>query len=314
MGAGRPRRAVAAAASPTASIRPTRPRRCSTCARTRAPRVLFVEDDEQLDKALEVRARLPLLRKIVVFDMEGLRDFDDPSVISLDALARARPRATASAHPGELDAARRRLPARRPGDPGLHLGHHRQAQGRDALARAASSTRCAATTRSSRQDEQRRAHVLPAAVPHRRALGGEYFAHVHRRDPQLRREPGDRARERARDRADRVHRRAARVGEVLFGRDDRAAAKRAALQQAAYAWAIGVGTRVADRVLAGQPVGAVAASCAVHAGALARAGQRAQADRHPPRALPASPARRRSRPSWCAGTWRSACRCSRSGA
>ena len=33
--------------------------------------VLFVEDDEQLDKALEVRERLPLLRKIVVFDMEG---------------------------------------------------------------------------------------------------------------------------------------------------------------------------------------------------------------------------------------------------
>ena len=38
---------------------------------------LFVEDDEQLDKALEVRARLPLLRRIVVFDMDGLRDFND---------------------------------------------------------------------------------------------------------------------------------------------------------------------------------------------------------------------------------------------
>ena len=38
-------------------------------------RVLFVEDDEQLDKVLEVRERLPLLRKIVVFDTEGLRDF-----------------------------------------------------------------------------------------------------------------------------------------------------------------------------------------------------------------------------------------------
>jgi long-chain acyl-CoA synthetase len=48
--------------------------------------VLFVEDDEQLDKALEVRAQLPGLRKIVVFDMEGLRDLDDPGVIGLDAL------------------------------------------------------------------------------------------------------------------------------------------------------------------------------------------------------------------------------------
>ncbi|MEA2874636.1 MAG: long-chain acyl-CoA synthetase, partial [Hyphomicrobiales bacterium] len=39
---------------------------------------LFVEDDEQLDKALEVRAALPQLRKIFVFDMDGLRDFNDP--------------------------------------------------------------------------------------------------------------------------------------------------------------------------------------------------------------------------------------------
>ncbi len=46
--------------------------------------VLFVEDDEQLDKALEVRERCPTLRKIVVFDMEGLRTFSDPMVVSLD--------------------------------------------------------------------------------------------------------------------------------------------------------------------------------------------------------------------------------------
>jgi long-chain acyl-CoA synthetase len=60
---------------------------------------LFVEDDEQLDKALEVRARLPNLRKIVVFDMDGLRDFNDPQVISLDAL-RVIGREYDSAHPG----------------------------------------------------------------------------------------------------------------------------------------------------------------------------------------------------------------------
>ncbi|MDP3513702.1 MAG: AMP-binding protein, partial [Sulfuritalea sp.] len=48
--------------------------------------LLFVEDDEQLDKALEVRERLPNLRKIVVWDMEGLRDLDDAQVISFDRL------------------------------------------------------------------------------------------------------------------------------------------------------------------------------------------------------------------------------------
>ena len=43
--------------------------------------ILFVEDDEQLDKVLEVRERLPLLRKIIVFDMEGLTKLDDPQVM-----------------------------------------------------------------------------------------------------------------------------------------------------------------------------------------------------------------------------------------
>ncbi len=47
---------------------------------------VFVEDEEQLDKILEVRERLPKLRKIIVFDMEGLRDFDDRQVMSLEAL------------------------------------------------------------------------------------------------------------------------------------------------------------------------------------------------------------------------------------
>ena len=75
-------------------------------------RILFVEDEEQLDKALEVRERLPMLRKIVVFDPEGLRDFTDPAVIDLAAL-RALGRSHLAAHPGALDA---RVAACRPED------------------------------------------------------------------------------------------------------------------------------------------------------------------------------------------------------
>ena len=48
--------------------------------------ILFVEDEEQLDKALEVRAGLPKLRHIVVMDMTGLRQFADPMVMSFDTL------------------------------------------------------------------------------------------------------------------------------------------------------------------------------------------------------------------------------------
>src|SRR6202521_2886526 len=45
-------------------------------------RVLFVEDDEQLDKALEARELCPTLTKIVIFDMEGLSDFRDSACVS----------------------------------------------------------------------------------------------------------------------------------------------------------------------------------------------------------------------------------------
>ena len=63
---------------------------------------LFVEDDEQLDKFLEVRDALPAIRKVVVFDMEGLDELGDPQVIGLDEL-RALGRERLRAHPGLID-------------------------------------------------------------------------------------------------------------------------------------------------------------------------------------------------------------------
>src|SRR5205814_1963048 len=58
---------------------------------------------EQLDKILAVRERTPGLRKIVVFDMEGLRGFSDPQVISLEELIMLG-RARAREHPAEWEA------------------------------------------------------------------------------------------------------------------------------------------------------------------------------------------------------------------
>jgi long-chain acyl-CoA synthetase len=47
-------------------------------------KVIFAEDEEQLDKILACRARCPSLQRIVVFDMEGLNGFSDDMVMSLD--------------------------------------------------------------------------------------------------------------------------------------------------------------------------------------------------------------------------------------
>src|SRR6185436_4366388 len=47
-------------------------------------RFLFVENEEQLDKWLEVRERCPSVQKAFVFDMEGLAEFRDEQVMPFD--------------------------------------------------------------------------------------------------------------------------------------------------------------------------------------------------------------------------------------
>ena len=49
-------------------------------------RFYFAEDEEQLDKILEIRDRTPTLQKIIIFDMEGLRHFKDDMCISFEEL------------------------------------------------------------------------------------------------------------------------------------------------------------------------------------------------------------------------------------
>ena len=75
-------------------------------------RFYFAEDEEQLDKVLEVRERLPGLVRIVVFDMEGLRSFRDPQVMSFAELV-ALGEDWHAQHPGDWDEA---IAAARPED------------------------------------------------------------------------------------------------------------------------------------------------------------------------------------------------------
>lgn len=49
-------------------------------------RFLFVENDEQLDKFLQVRDQMPGLIKVIVIERDGLHGFTDPDIIFIDEL------------------------------------------------------------------------------------------------------------------------------------------------------------------------------------------------------------------------------------
>jgi long-chain acyl-CoA synthetase len=65
-------------------------------------RFLFAEDEEQLDKILEVRCRCPDLIKIFVFDMEGLHNYTDDQVMPFTVLLELGA-AYEREHPGTWD-------------------------------------------------------------------------------------------------------------------------------------------------------------------------------------------------------------------
>ena len=46
--------------------------------------MVVCKDQEQVDKVLEVKNRLPRLKKIIVVDMKGLRNYKDPMIISFE--------------------------------------------------------------------------------------------------------------------------------------------------------------------------------------------------------------------------------------
>jgi long-chain acyl-CoA synthetase len=48
-------------------------------------RIAFAENEEQLDKLLTVRERCPALSQVVIFDMKGLREFQDAQCTSLES-------------------------------------------------------------------------------------------------------------------------------------------------------------------------------------------------------------------------------------
>jgi long-chain acyl-CoA synthetase len=65
-------------------------------------KVLVAEDQEQVDKALEVKDRLPGLERIVYVEPRGVRTYDDPALLSWAELLELG-RASRDRHPGLLE-------------------------------------------------------------------------------------------------------------------------------------------------------------------------------------------------------------------
>ena len=214
--------------------------------------VLFVEDDEQLDKALEVRDQLPKLRKIVVFDMEGLRDLDDANIISLDAL-RDLGKTYLAQHAGELE---QRVAACQPEDLAILVytsGTTGKPKGAMHLHGGLVYTVRGYNTLVSQDETDERMCFLPLCHIAER-MGGEYFSLYTGTKLNFVENP-ETIPENVREIAPTVFTGVPRVWEKFYSGVMISLKEAGAIQQAAYAWGIGVGTEIANKVLAGEAVG-----------------------------------------------------------
>ena len=215
--------------------------------------LLFVEDDEQLDKALEVRGALPKLRKIVVFDMEGLRNLDEPDVISLDAL-RALGRTYNAQHP---NAVQQRVDACAPDDLAILVytsGTTGKPKGAMHLHGGLVYTVRGYNTLVAQDERDERMCFLPLCHIAER-LGGEFYGMYTGAKLNFVENP-ETIPDNVREIAPTVFTAVPRVWEKFYSGVMISLKEAGVLQQAAYAWSIGVGTAIADKVLAGEPVDA----------------------------------------------------------
>ena len=212
--------------------------------------VLFVEDEEQLDKALEVRAGLPKLRHIIVMDMTGLRQFADPMVMSFDALRKLGSNAQNFA-PGLLE---ERVASRTAQDLAI-LVYTSGTTGKPKGAMHShyglvASLRNIGVVFPLTKNDQRMC-FLPLCHIAERMLGA--YSSIYNGAVLNFVENPDTIPENVREIQPTVFFAVPRVWEKFYSGVVIALKDSGRMQQMVYGWSIGVGKDIAERVLAGQP-------------------------------------------------------------
>ena len=217
---------------------------------------LFVEDDEQLDKYLENRERLPLVQRVIVFDMEGLHKLDDPTVISLDAL-RAMGRNWLKLHPQLVP---QRLSTRGPKDVAV-LVYTSGTTGRPKGAMITHSNICASLAAGSSSLFEglpmggERVAFLPLCHIAERLIG-EYVSILRKSTINFVENP-ETVFENLREVQPVVFFAVPRVWEKVYSTVAITIREAGKLQQLAYAWAVGEGAALVKLTEAGQAPGAL---------------------------------------------------------
>jgi long-chain acyl-CoA synthetase len=211
-------------------------------------RIVFVEGDEQLDRALDAKANCPTLLRIVIFDMTGLRDLDDPICEGLTVFL-ARGEAYDQAHPGDWEAGISGISGAdiaalvyTSGAKGVMLSH------RNLLCHAVNGSRLA----GQREGDERLA-FLPMSHPAERIVGLYYALYSGTISNYV--ESPETVSENLREVQPTVMTAMPGFWARLHSRILTEVQEATWLQRQAYGWAIGQGMRAADARLAGKPSG-----------------------------------------------------------
>jgi long-chain acyl-CoA synthetase len=213
--------------------------------------VLMVEDDEQLDKALEVFDTIASLKKIVVFDTEGLKQLQDDRVISLAQLRKIGA-AYDLANPNIFE---QRLKSREPADLAILVytsGTTGKPKGAMHSHQGLVHTVRGYNLVVAQYESDERMCFLPLCHIAER-LGGELFG-IYTGCVLNFVENPETVPENIREIAPTVVTAVPRVWEKFYSSVMIAIGESSQIQKASYAWAIGVGHSIANQIAANQSI------------------------------------------------------------